>query len=95
MAAAYVRWSGHHVAERIRPVPGTGDEQRLAVLADDPSSDWTREAVPEPEQPAGRPAQAADKAAWVAWAVTQGADQTDAEAATKAALFEAYGRSGS
>lgn len=93
MAATYVRWSGHHVAERIRPVPDTADEQRLAALADDPESPWMREAEPTPAaESSGRPAQAADKAAWVAWAVAQGAAQADAEAATKADLITQYGK---
>lgn len=91
-AATYVRMSGHHVAERIRPVPDTEEEQRLAALADDPETHWMR--VPdEGEQTlTERPAQAADKAAWVAWAVAQGAAQADAEAATKADLITQYGK---
>jgi hypothetical protein len=88
----YVRRVGHLVAERIRPEPGSPDAQRLAALADDPSSGWQCEAVPEPAPPAGRPPQAADKAAWVAYAVTCGADQAEAEGATKAALIEQYGK---
>lgn len=39
-----------------------------------------------------RPPQAADKAAWVAYAVVCGAQQADAEAATKASLIEQYGK---
>lgn len=42
--------------------------------------------------PVPRPAQAADKAAWVAWAVQCGAEQAEAEAATKADLIEQYGK---
>ena len=49
MAATYERCAGGHVAERIRPVPGSPDEQRLAVLAADPGSDWRRIPDPEPE----------------------------------------------
>jgi hypothetical protein len=40
-----------------------------------------------------RPAQAAPVADWRAWAVACGADQIDAEAATKAALIEQFGKS--
>lgn len=87
----YVRMSGHHVAERIRPVPGSDDAQRLAALADDPSSGWSREDVPEPVQPAGRPPQAAAKDLWVAYAVACGADQSEAEGMTKADLITQYG----
>jgi hypothetical protein len=90
MSDTFVRWSGHHVAERIRPVPGSPDAQRLAALADDPSSNWQREAVPEPAaEPAGRPPQAADKAAWVAYADQQ--DPGDHSGLTKAELISQYG----
>lgn len=86
----YVRMSGHHVAERIRPVPGSEDAQRLATLADDPSSDWTREAVPElATEPAGRPPQSAPKEAWVAYADSQ--DPGDHAGLTKAELISQYG----
>lgn len=90
----YVRCSGPHVAERLRPASGTEDAQRLAALADDPSSGWRVEDEPEPaaeQSPAGRPPQAAAKDAWVAYAVTCGADQTRAEGMTKADLITQYG----
>lgn len=56
-------------------------------------------AEPEPEQPpeqvepeqVERPAKAAPKAEWVAYAVAQGAAQEDAEQATKEQLIERYG----
>lgn len=87
----YVRMSGHHVAERIRPVPGSEDAQRFAALADDPSSGWRVEDVPEPATvPAGRPAQSAPKDAWVQWAVACGAT-AEVEAMTKADLITQYG----
>jgi hypothetical protein len=93
-APTYVRSSGPHVAERLRPAPDSEDAQRLAVLADDPSSGWRVEDVPVPGSAplTARPPQAADKAQWVAWAVACGADQADAEQATKAQLIEQYGR---
>lgn len=91
----YVRCSGPHVAERLRPASGTEDAQRLAALADDPSSGWRVEDEPEPAAaPAGRPPQAAAKDAWVAYAVSCGAEQADADAATKAALIDRYGKDG-
>lgn len=93
----YVRSSGPHVAERLRPAEGSEDAQRLAALADDPSSGWRIEDVPEPvadQPPAGRPPQAADKAAWVDYAVSQGADRAEAEGATKVALIDTYGKGG-
>jgi hypothetical protein len=39
----------------------------------------------------GAPAQSALKAEWVAFAVSRGADPTQAEAATKAELIDTYG----
>lgn len=52
------------------------------------------EPAPEPEleeESDGRPVQADNKAAWVDWAVSQGADREEAEAATKAELIDDYG----
>lgn len=40
---------------------------------------------------AGKPATSDRKADWVDWAVAQGADRDEAEAATKADLVEQYG----
>lgn len=99
MSPTYVRSSGPHVAERVQPADGSEDAQRLAALADDPSSPWRvedAEVTPEPAPagPAGRPPQAAAKDAWVAYAVSCGAEQADADAATKAALIEQYGKDG-
>lgn len=94
MHATYVRRAGQHVAERVRPVPGSPDAQRLAAAADDPESPWQREDVPVPGSAplASRPPQAAPVADWRAWAVACGANQADAEQATKAQLIEQYGR---
>jgi hypothetical protein len=91
-SATYVRRAGQHVAERIRPVPGSPDAQRLAALAADPASGWQCEDVPVPGSAplASRPPQAADKAAWVTWAVACGADKTEAGGMSKAALIEQY-----
>lgn len=50
------------------------------------------EAEPEAEAaPASAPASSAPKAAWVEWAVSQGADQAEAEAMTKLNLIGEYG----
>jgi hypothetical protein len=92
MSEAYVRMAGHHVAERIRPVPGSPDALRLAAEADDPSSPWTVEAVPGSASLDARPAQAAAKDAWVSWAIACGADPADADAMTKADLITEYGK---
>ncbi|MEU2120005.1 hypothetical protein ABZ567_31210 [Streptomyces sp. NPDC016459] len=45
----------------------------------------------EPVAPAERPAKGAAKAEWVAYAVAQGAEQADAETATKDDLIKAHG----
>lgn len=94
VAPTYVRRSGQHVAERVRPAPGSPDAQRLAAAADDPESPWQREDVPVPGSAplAARPPQAAPVAEWRTWAVACGATQDDADAATKAALIEQYGK---
>ena len=62
-----------------------------------PEAEPKDEAEAEPEEEAEvepqRPAQAEPKAAWVDWAVSQGADADEAEALTKAELIEFYGGS--
>lgn len=44
-----------------------------------------------PALPTQAPAASAPKAAWVGWAVANGADPAEAEAMTRADLIEAYG----
>ncbi|MFB7029669.1 MULTISPECIES: hypothetical protein [unclassified Streptomyces] len=95
----YQRSSGGHVAERLHPVPGSAEAVELEQLAADPSSGWRAvadesPAPAAPEDPAERPAKSAVKAAWVDYAVAQGADPDEAEAATKDDLIEAYGGDG-
>lgn len=88
--AIYERGSGGHIAERLRPVPGSEEAERLAALAEDPASGW-RCAEPDAEPvEVTRPAKSASKADWVAYAVAQGAEQDEAESMTRdelAALF--------
>lgn len=92
--AIYERGSGGHIAERVRPVPGSEEAEAYAALADDPASGWRcaePDIEPEPEPiVVERPAKSASKADWVAYAVSQGAEQAEAEAKTRdelAALF--------
>lgn len=47
--------------------------------------------VAEAEEKSSRPAQSDNKAAWVDYAVTQGADRDEAEAGTKQQLVDTYG----
>lgn len=87
--------AGVHFA-RGRAVVDTSDPQQRAALAYFKRRGYgVTEAEGRGEQPsASRPPQAADKAAWVAYAVACGAEQADAEAATKAVLIEQYGKDG-
>lgn len=98
----YQRSTGGHVAESMRPVAGSPEAVELAALAADPASGWRAVAdepptVAEPETPsepielAEPPAKSAAKAEWVAYAVTQGAEEAAAEAATKDDLIKAFG----
>ncbi|MEV7011551.1 hypothetical protein [Streptosporangium sp. NPDC051022] len=88
--ATYVRAAGGHVAERVRPEPGSDDETRLDELVADPASGWRR-VEDEPSQaveaPVDRPAQSAPKAVWVEWAVSRGMEREQAEDLTKAELI--------
>lgn len=95
IASIHVRGEGGMVIEMSLPLP-EGVEDRLTrgslrrVTADgSPYVDEPDAEVPAP--PTEQPAKAASKAEWVGWAVTQGADPEDAEAATKADLIELYG----
>ncbi|KAB2384753.1 hypothetical protein [Actinomadura montaniterrae] len=91
--AIYARGTGAHDAERVQPEPGSDEEKRLQALADDPVSGWRRVDEPEPEPVApSRPAKSAPKGDWVAWAVANGAEQAEAEKATKDDLIAAYGQ---
>lgn len=71
-------------------------------VSDDPAAQDARESEVAKQvlvegQPAttvaepSRPPQSAPKAAWVDWAVSQGADRAEANATSKADLIEAYG----
>lgn len=52
--AVYERTSGPHVAERVRPVPGSDDEARLEKLAADRTDGWRR-VEEQPAKPAAKP----------------------------------------
>lgn len=90
MPATYVRGTGPHIAERIRPAPGSDEETALQSLADDPGSGWTRINDQPPAEPVKRPAKSASKADWVAYAVSQGATEADANSATRDELAARY-----
>ena len=93
MRTTFVRSNGGHVAEREIPAVGSKREKELSSLADDAGSDWRREADPladeVPPEPK-RPAKSASKADWVAYAVSQGAEEDDATAATRDELAALY-----
>lgn len=63
-----------------------------------PAAPSTPEPTPEPDLPPAAsapaltlPAKSANKPEWIAYAISQGADPQDAEAASKADLVETYG----
>ncbi|MFF3398248.1 hypothetical protein ACFYW6_07015 [Streptomyces sp. NPDC002659] len=94
--AIYERSSGGYVAERVSPMPGSEEAEQMAALAEDPESGW-RCAEPDPApEPSGPPAKSATKAEWVAYAVSQGVEQSEAEGLKRdelVALFEEGGES--
>lgn len=49
--ATYIRGAGGHVAERVRPEPGSDDETRYEQLAADPASGWRVEDAEVAEGP--------------------------------------------
>ncbi|WP_329622925.1 hypothetical protein OG357_22950 [Streptomyces sp. NBC_01255] len=89
----YQRSNGGHVAESLRPIEGSSEAVELEKLAADPESGWRAVAEKSPA-PVGPPAKTAVKAEWVAYAVAQGAEQAEAEAATKDDLITTYGGDG-
>jgi len=101
--ATYERGAGDHIAERLRPVPGSDDEARLDALADDPSTDWRRiddepltpaDDDPPPSIPPGPadklPARSASKSDWFSFAVARGMDEDLADKATRDELAALY-----
>ena len=98
--AVYERGSGAHVAERVRPVPGSEEAERYAALAAASGSGWRCvEADPEPEEDEQeprleRPAKSAVKADWVAYAQAVAPETGGLDELTKEQLIELYGGEG-
>lgn len=97
--AVYERGSGGHVAERVRPVPGSDEAERYAALAADPATNWRcveADAEPEegPQGPPERPAKSAVKGDWVAYAQAVDPDTGGLDELTKDQLIELYGGEG-
>jgi hypothetical protein len=72
-------------------------ERRQLVRVNEDGSPWETPADAEHDPAAGtvvptRPAVAANKPAWVAWAIAQGASADEADAMTKNDLIEKYGK---
>lgn len=63
-------------------------ERRPGYEVDGPTGGWNLGADPAPEGP---PAKSDNKDAWIAWAVSQGADPDEAAKATKDDLISGYG----
>lgn len=92
-----------HASEGVRPIkPGPVPEDPAAQSEAETAhavtvqAEGTEAVTAEPDVAAGseRPARSASKADWVAFAVAQGSDPDEAEAATKAELVERYGGEG-
>lgn len=92
IVAIYARGAGAHIAEQVRPVPGSEDAERYAALAADPGSGWRcLEPDPAPEPVVlERPTRSASKADWKTYAVAQGMDEDEAEKATRDELAAKY-----
>ena len=76
--------------DMARPWPGGDDPpaEEPAPVEEEETPVEEAEAVQSEEEP---PKAVAPKADWVAWAVSQGMAEADAQAATKASLMEDYG----
>jgi hypothetical protein len=70
-------------------VDPTAEPAEPAAETEAPAETAEAEGAAQPEG-SGQPTSADNKAAWVDWAVSQGADRTEAEASTKADLIERY-----
>lgn len=80
-----------HVGE---PAEQEKDEKALAtavLIERQPHADANAEAVGAPTE---QPAQSSSQKTWAAWAISQGADPAEAEAATRKELIERYGGEG-
>ncbi|HEY9367562.1 hypothetical protein [Streptomyces sp.] len=95
----YQRGAGAHVAERVQAEPGSDEEARLERLVEDTSSGWRRvddEAAEGGGDGSGdapkQPAKSASQAAWVEWAVSQGADRDAVKDAKRDDLIAQYGK---
>lgn len=100
-------WPGGDEDEQTAEAAATAQTEALIEAAvppvEDPPAQWPPaepgrmgvqpEATPEPEQPVEgeAPRPAAPKADWIDWAVSQGATEEEASAATKQQLMEQYG----
>lgn len=97
MATGFFRGSGGAVMEMDLPLPEVYADQVTRGYLKRVNADgtpWTGEAesAAEGAPVSERPAQSAQKADWVGWAVAQGADPEEAAGMTKADLVEKYGR---
>lgn len=98
LAAIHIAGRGDVVLRRGDTVPDGYDEGNIALLvtvgAVAPVTAAAEAAVvedvPVSEVPTRAPAKSADKAAWVSWAVANGADPAEAEAAKKTELVATY-----
>lgn len=96
--AIYQRGAGAHVAERVQAEPGSPEEKALDKLVAEGEGGWYRVDDEVPAEPGPEdvkpPARSASKADWVAYAVSQGAEQADAESKTRDQLAELFADGG-
>lgn len=78
-----------HVAEVVAEEVDLEDRGEIGI-SDPGSAEAGRREAKESDAD-GAPAKSDNKAAWVAYAVAQGADETEADGSTKAELIERYG----
>ncbi|MCM1941776.1 hypothetical protein NC239_26615 [Streptomyces sp. G3] len=88
---AYFRGEGGHVWEMNLPLSeahARREQEGALVRVNQDGSPYQETSEPAVPQ---RPAKSASKKDWVAYAVSQGADEAEAESATRDELAEAYG----
>lgn len=74
MPPVYERYSGRHVADRVKTIVGTDDDKRLSALVG--TEGWRL----VEDAPAGRPGKSASKAKWVSY-VAEALGMSEDEAA--------------
>ena len=80
-----------HVDDTDRQAADETELARRVLVEGEPKTEAALEVVGAPTE---APAKSASQKAWAAWAISQGADAAEAEAATRKELIERYGGEG-